>query len=93
MSFIYRNRDGAERSFEAGEDIPAGWVPRTQFKAWRAAGFPTLDEPPGLTRGEIIADLERLDITYDKRWGPARLDALLRKDKAAREAAINEDAP
>jgi hypothetical protein len=40
MTFCYRNRDGAERFFSEGEEVPAGWMPRARFKAWRAAGFP-----------------------------------------------------
>jgi hypothetical protein len=96
MSFCYRNRDGAEREFAEGEVVPAGWAPRTKFKAWRAAGFPTNppdldgDGVPGgrLSKAEIMADLDMLDIKYDARWSRDRLDALLRKDKPAREAAI-----
>lgn len=45
--------------------------------------------PEGLTKPEIMADLDLLGIDYDKRWGRDKLDALLRKDKAAREAAVN----
>lgn len=45
-----------------------------------------------LTKAEIMADLDALEIPYDKRLSRDKLDALLRKDKAAREAAINERA-
>lgn len=46
MTYRYRNRHGAERLFEAGEDIPPGWVPGAEFAAWRASGFKT--NPPDL---------------------------------------------
>ena len=49
------------------------------------------DGAPGgrLSKAEIIDDLVRLGIEHDARWSRDRLDALLRKDKPAREAAIN----
>lgn len=42
-----------------------------------------------LTRDEIMADLDRLGIEYDARLSRAKLDALLHKEKPAREAAVN----
>ncbi len=50
MTYCYRNRDGAEREFEHIEDVPEGWVPRSEFKAWRAAGFPEPATPAPATK-------------------------------------------
>lgn len=49
------------------------------------------DGKPGgrLSKAEIMDDLDRLGIEYDARLGRDKLDAILRKDKAAREAAAN----
>lgn len=97
MTLCYRDRHGAEHFFEPGETVPPGLVPRAAFKAWRDAGFPTNppdqdgDGKPGgrLSKAEIMDDLDRLGVDYDKRWGRDRLDALLREGKPAREAAVN----
>lgn len=45
-----------------------------------------------LTKAEIMADLDALGIEYDARASKAKLDALLREGKPAREAGINERA-
>lgn len=42
-----------------------------------------------LSKAEIMADLDRLGIDYDARSSRDKLDALLRKDKAHREATVN----
>jgi hypothetical protein len=73
--------DGKWQVYHRPEDVPPPVNP------------PDLDgdgKPGGrLSKAEIMGDLDRLGIDYDKRWGRDRLDALLREGKPAREAAVN----
>jgi len=85
----WEKRGGKWQIYERAEDLPPRDHPED-------ISPPDLDEDgaPGgrLSKAEIMADLDRLGIDYDARLGRDKLDALLRKDKAAREAAVNASA-